>query len=320
MSSWPFLRAVAASIFCLFFVLIACCARGEDTYYSGEPKLRVEGARSVRLLKTSIRIENFNVNIKHSFKNEGRQRARLTFNLDVPSFDNRGEGTLHPDRSYSDLIMSLDGKRVSYSANSRASLNGTDVTRELARISLRPNDVSRFDIAAGNGSALPEASATALRTDGLINAQRRPLWTAKNDYAFQTELATRAAAVYQYVYTGLPGIFYVEPDDVDRPEIVRLLGAPWNTLRNAFGGAKRIQGFTILRVMQLPLWTDSWQQPADQLEIHISMSPVGDKQCLIVLLLDGQTYTGEGRLRLVLNKYRAKKPGWLVVYSPFGVH
>lgn len=320
MKSRPFVKAMAAFALSLFLSCIAVCARGENSYYSGEPKFRVTGYNNISLIKTSVRVENFTVSVKHAFKNKARHRAGLVFTLDAPSFANIGDGSPYPDRSYSDLLMSLDGKRVLSTKNSQALVNGRDVTGTLASMGLKPNDLGLFDNQLEKRLRSSENLLARLKSQGLVNAQGRPTWSAKNEYAFKTELAPNASAVFHYVYTALPGIFYIEPEEPERAEIVKLIGTRWSTLQNAFGGVKQTQGFNILRVMQLPLWADSWQQPADQLEIHVSMSSVGDKSCLLTLLLDGQTYSGQGGLRLVLNKYTVKGPAWLVVYSPFGVH
>ena len=321
MSSWPYVRSIASIALCLFCIFsVTCPARAEDRYYSGEPKLQVEGNRSVTLIKTTVRIENFNVNVKHAFKSQSRQRIDLTFTLNAPSFGNRGDDAPYPDRSFSDLIMSLDGKRVPYTTNSKAYLNNKDVTQILADVSLSPNDVGKFGISPETASPASGTVHAKLKDSGLIDSKGRPLWSAKNDYEFKMDMPPRSTAVFQYVYNGLPGIFYISPEDVDRPEISRLVGIPWNSLQGVFGDNTRIQGFNILRVMNLPFWADSWRQPAEQLEINISMSAVGDRQCLLVLLLDGQVYSGEGRLHLRLSKYQVKGPAWLAVYSPFSVH
>ena len=320
MCSWPPVRIIAVTAFSLFFILSALPARGDEAYYSGEPKLRVGGSGNVSLLKTSIRIENFSVNVKYAFKAQGKRKSSLVFALDAPSFDNRVENSTYPDRSYADLIMSLDGKRVQYKRKTLAFVNGQNITQDLDSLGFKPNDISSFNVALANTTGAPAEIIGRLRSKGYVNGDGRPLWTAKNDYEFQMEVAPRATVLYQYVYRALPGIFYVGPEDTERREVVRLVGTPWSTLQKAFGGASGIQGYNILRVMQLPLWAESWKQPPDQLDIHVAMSPVGDKDCLLVLILDGQTYSGEGSLRLILNRYNIKGPVWLAVYSPFGVH
>lgn len=320
MRSRPSFRSLAASALFLLILLVSSPACGEDAYYSGEPRLRVKGAGSVLLTKTAVRIENFNVNVKYSFKNLNKKRVPLVFSLDAPLFGNREENSAYPDRSYADLIMSLDGKRVSFSQKAAAYLNDRDVTPALEDVGLKPSDLSRFESSLASQPTAPGETLARLRARGFADANGRPLWRAKYDYEFQTEVGPRNNSVFQYVYSALPGIFYIAPEDNERREVVRLMGAPWKTIQTAFGGASGAQGFNILRVMQLPLWADSWLQPAEQLEIHISMSPVGDRNCLLALLLDGQTYSGEGSLRLVLNKYHIKGPVWLAVFSPFGVH
>ena len=316
MNNWPLFRALTGILFSLLVMTaVASTACADDAYYSGEPRLRVEGSRSVTLLKTSIRIDNFAVTIRHYFDNHKRQQAKLSFVLEAPSFGNRGKGGMYPDSSYSDLSMTLDGKRVVYTRNARAFLQNRDVTDILTTFAIQPNDVGRLE----NMLVSHYTISSQLRAEGLINAKGLPLWTAKNEYSFEMEAAPKAPAIFQYVYSALPGIFYIAPEDRERQEITKLMGAPWSTLQTAFGGASRsTQGFNILRIMQLPLWTDSWHQPADKLEIYITMPSVGDKNCLLLLLLDGQTYLGEGSLRLVLNKRAIKKAAWLAVYSPFG--
>lgn len=320
MKSRPCIKAVAVFTLSLFFLGIAFSAYGEDSYYSGEPRFRVTGYKNISLLKTSVRIENFNVTVKHAFRNRARHRAGLAFTFDAPSFSSAGEGSPYPDRSYSDLLMSLDGKRVLYTKKSQAFFKDRDITGILAEMGVNPNDVGSFDGQRLGMTFSSTGLLPRLRSQGFVDPHGKPLWSAKNEYVFQAEIAPNDSSVFHYVYTALPGIFYIEPEEAERPVIAKLLGTRWSTLQSAFGGARRTLGFNILRVMQLPLWSDSWNQPADQLEIHVSMSSVGDRNCLVLLLLDGQTYFGEGSLRLLLNKYIVKGPAWLAVYSPFGVH
>lgn len=320
MRSWLPVGVIAASA--VLFSLLVCAVAFADAeaYYSGEPKLRISAKSKIPLpLKTTITISNFRVTVTNLIKNSSRRKDTISFTLDIPSYRSRGVGNHYPDRSFSDLTMYVNNKRAPYSRKSVAYLNGTDVTPVLAEVGLRPNDVGDIDRWTENMTDGISRSFSGLKALGLMDGHAMPQWSAKNEYRYEDEISPNANTVFQYTYTALPGIFYISSEDRDRREIANLVGTRWGTLQDRVGRATLVQGFNILRIMQVPAWSDSWQQSVEQLEIVVSMPPVNGKDCLLMILLGGQVYQGEGVLRLNLKKYRQKTPAWLLVYSPFGV-
>ena len=305
----------------IFFVFMLVCPvlADDEAVYTGEPHLSVrQGLHPTNPLSIAMSLRNFTLTSSYVFTNTSHKTETWNILLDVPIFHNWGAGNMYPDRSFSDLTMLVDNKLVTYERKSAAFLGDRDVTDTLKQYSLHPNDLGDIDRWTEHMTGAVSESFNELKAVGIMTESAIPKWSAKNVYSYNFEILSKASAQFTYTYKALPGMRYFFADSPQWLDELHLKGLHLKTLEEACGGSDNIKKYNILRWMILPLWQEEAQEKIEQLDLYFEMSPYSDVgPSVIILGLNGKTYSGRGALRLSLSNFRQQGNAWLVVFTPY---
>lgn len=305
----------------IFFLWIfAAPAWADDgAFYTGEPRLRMhQGRGSVKIVSAAISMDDFFVTVQYEFKNNGPEKIVLDLFLDIPPFSNRGAGNWYPDRSFSELAMSVNGETVRYQRKSIALCDGKDVTDILKEYELTPNDVGDIDRWTEHMTDAVRDSFSGLIAQGIMNEFAMPKWSAANTCTYALTLPPGKTTRLSYTYKALPGTDHYSADSPPWPKELKMPGLSAKVLEEACGGAAQYEKYQVLWWMQIPLWLEKDTDMADYFDLRIAMHPLSDTAPTVILVgTGGKIHSGKGTLRLHFDNFRQEGELWLAVFNPY---
>ena len=138
-----------------------------------------------------VELNGRDVSILTSMRNESKTTKQLGFTAYTPFFEYLGKGEEHYDKSFSDLAVLLNSKKVKITSSHRGFFMGRDITNDLVKARIAPLPHSDFNEASL--SKLPKQFGLPIKN-----------WQGYVAYSWSLSLPAQSINRLQLTYRALP--------------------------------------------------------------------------------------------------------------------
>jgi len=166
------------------------------------------------MAKEMLEISPTKVVVDYDFRNDTDQDVTTEVAFPVPPYSYEFDGPLIPDESFSSFQLFVDGKRVAFQSEAKATLDGKDVTGVLTADGidiptighLRETDRPEVELHSPDLERLPEAEQKRLINLGLFGADRPwGTWTVHLQYHWTQSFPAHSTVHIRHEYTPVEG-------------------------------------------------------------------------------------------------------------------
>lgn len=196
------------------------------------PILRISTPLETKSIKVNITEDK--IIISHHIINMTEHQLSYEMTFTTPSYRWFGMSENNQDRSYSDLIVKVNGQNVTYRKIIEAFLNNINVTNKLAKYNINPNIISdskQFPTdTQENRTNFHELIENKLFTPNHLT----PEWSAKNTYTWLQHFPPKIELIFEYQYEPLFGSMIIGNNSSDTFFKIGH-GFTWETVERYYG-------------------------------------------------------------------------------------
>jgi hypothetical protein len=291
-------KCIRTIIILVFFIIFQCdvLLADDGASYVGDPVFNILcGDVKMKLLSAHISLDEDNINIKYSFLNKCND-DKILITIDIPPYRWEGGGNNYPDRSYSDFELLVNGNNVIYKKLQEAYYNGDNITNELAKYSIYPNDIANIDKWTDNMTDNEMEYYQPLRRKGIMSSTGFPNWEVKNAYIYSFTPNDNKIMSIEYKYTALPGYDYFS-NELKDIFLLQKMNLNWSMMTKIYGSACDSY---IIKWLTIPLYcTDNMK--IDYIIIDISENKINPY--IIALRNADDTFFYKGKAQISFKNY-----------------
>jgi hypothetical protein len=178
------------------------------------------------MAKEVLRISPNKVVVNYDFRNDTDEDVTTEVAFPVPPYTYGPDNPTIPEASFSDFQLLVDGKRISFQTEAKATLNGKDVTAILTADKIDIASFGHYQEPTNtdpNGrdpdlDRLPIAEQSRLMKLGLFYAlegDRWGKWTVQLQYHWRQTFPAHSTVHIQHQYTPVEGAELMLPDTLE---------------------------------------------------------------------------------------------------------
>ncbi len=216
---------VCSAVFAAGFGLVApSCVFADDSAASiAAGGLVPRRETRIVMAKEVLRISPTKVAVDYDFRNDSDQDVTTEVAFPIPPYSYGPDSWPISSASFSDFKLFVDGKRVAFQVEAKATLNGKDVTGTLTADKidiatfghLRENDQTSPEIHTPDIERLPKAEQQRLAQLGLFDVEDGwGTWEAHLQYHWTQTFPAHSAVHIRHEYTPVEGSELMLPDTV----------------------------------------------------------------------------------------------------------